>query len=131
MDTLRSLADHSIRRVLGWIALGIVAIMFGLSADPLLAFQSGALMTAAVWLGLWGAALQVPHVDLRRTSLWRQLSVLAGEGAQKLRGAEGRRRLAAVLAERLMWHADRVALAALGLAGATFAMLGYRALLRA
>jgi hypothetical protein len=117
MDTIRTLADHSIRRVLSALALGIAVVMAVLAAEPSLAVQSGALLTAAVWLGLWGAALRVPHMDLRRTSLWRQLSVLAGEGAQRLRDARGHRRLAAILAERLMWHADRTAMAALGLGG--------------
>ncbi|MFZ6762343.1 hypothetical protein [Roseomonas sp. KE0001] len=128
MDMLRSLADHSIRRVLCAAALAILAVMFGLGEDPVLALQSGALMTAAVWLGLWGAALQIPRIDLRRTGLWRQLSALAGEGGRRLRGPDGHRQLAAVLAERLMWHADRAGLAALGLAGATFALQGYRVL---
>ncbi|MCQ4161407.1 hypothetical protein NON00_15920 [Roseomonas sp. GC11] len=115
MDTLRTLADHSIRRVLGGLALGIALIMAGLAAEPPLALQSGALLTAAVWLGLWGAAQRAPDMDLRGGALWRQLSVLAGEGARQMRGAEGHRRLAAILAERLLWHADRTALAALGL----------------
>jgi len=125
MDTLRTLADHSIRRVLGFIALGIALVMAGLSSKPFLALQSGALLTAAVWLGLWGAALRMPHSDLRRSALWRQLSALAGEGARRLRGQEGRREVSAILAERLMWHADRAALAAAALGGLTLLFFGY------
>ena len=115
MDTIRTLADHSIRRVLGGLALGIALVMVALAAEPTLAVQSGALLTAADGLGLWGAALQVPRIDMRRTALWRQLSVIAGEGAQRLRDVRGQRRLAAILAERLMWHADRTAVVALSL----------------
>ncbi|MXP62959.1 hypothetical protein E0493_06285 [Roseomonas sp. M0104] len=130
MDTLRTLADHSIRRVLGCIALGIALVMLALASRPLLALQSGALLTAATWLGLWGAALQVPRQDLRRTALWRQLAVLAGEGAQRLRGSRGRQQLASVLAERLMWHADRAAFAAAALGSLALAFSGYRLLLQ-
>jgi hypothetical protein len=67
----------------------------------------------------------VPRMDLRGTRLW---PVLAGENARKLRGPEGRRKLAAVLAERLMWHADRAGMVALALGGLTLAMFGYRTL---
>ncbi|HWX48279.1 MAG TPA: hypothetical protein VNZ61_09515 [Roseomonas sp.] len=130
MDTLRTLADHSIRRLLGCIALGIGLVMVALANRPVLALQSGALLTAAVWLGLWGAALQVPRQDLRRSALWRQLSVMAGEGAQRLRGPRGRHQLAAILAERLLWHANRAALAAAALGSLCLALSGYRLLLQ-
>ncbi|EFH12131.1 hypothetical protein, partial [Teichococcus cervicalis] len=70
MDTLRTLADHRIRRILGGLGLGIALVMAGLAAEPALSLQSGALLTAAVWLGLWGAALRVPRQDLRGSVLW-------------------------------------------------------------
>jgi hypothetical protein len=127
MDTIRSLADHSIRRVLGCVALAIALVMAGLSTQPLLALQSGSLLTAAVWLGLWGMAVQVLHSDPRSTPFWPRI-VLAGEAARRWQGREGRRRLAAILSERLMWHADRTALAAVALGGVTLAMFGLRAL---
>jgi hypothetical protein len=125
MDTLRSLADHTIRRAMGCAAFSIALIMLMLAGRPMLAMQSGALLTAALWLGMWAAALRVPRMDLHNTRLW---PVLAGEGARRLRGPEGRRKLAAVLAERLMWHADRAGMVALGLGGLTLAMFGYRTL---
>ncbi len=125
MDTLRNLADHTIRRVMGCVALSIALVMLMLAGNPFLAMQSGAFMTAALWLGLWAAALRVPHVDLRDTRLW---PVLAGKAARQLRGPEGQRKLAAILAERLMWHADRAGMVALGLGGMTLAMFGYRTL---
>ncbi|PHK95142.1 hypothetical protein CR162_10390 [Pseudoroseomonas rhizosphaerae] len=128
MDTLRALADQAIRRVLLGLVLGIVVIMAGLAQAPLLALQSGALLTAALWLILWGLALSVPRRDLRGTQLWRQLSTLAGGRAARLRGHEGHRQLAAILAERLMWHADRAGMAALSLGGITLLAFGYRAL---
>ncbi|MFC3124986.1 hypothetical protein ACFOD4_07935 [Pseudoroseomonas globiformis] len=117
MDMLRALADHSIRRVLGAIGLGIALLMAGLAGRPLLALQSGAFAMAAVWLGLWGAALGAPHRDPRQSFVWRRLAATAGEGARMLRSHDGRRQLSAILAERLMWHADRAAVltAALGL----------------
>lgn len=128
MDTLRTLADHAIRRVLLGLVLGIVAVMAGLAHAPLLALQSGALLTAALWLMLWALAVSVPRRDLRGTQLWQQLSTLAGEKAVRLRGREGHRQLAAILAERLMWHADRAGMAAMSLSGITLLTLGYRAL---
>jgi len=125
MDTLRSLADHTIRRAMGCAAFSIALVMLMLAGRPLLAMQSGALMTAALWLGLWAAALRVPRMDLRGTRLW---PVLAGENARKLRGPDGQRKMAAILAERLMWHADRAGMVALGLGGLTLAMFGLRTL---
>ncbi|MBO1075134.1 hypothetical protein [Roseomonas marmotae] len=125
MDTLRNLADYTIRRAMACAGLGIAMVMFMLAARPLLALQSGALLTAALWLGMWAAALRLPRMDLRGTRLW---PVLAGENARRLRNPEGRRQLAAILAERLMWHADRAGLAALGLGGLTLAIFGYRSL---
>jgi len=125
MDTLRTLADHSIRRVLGFIALGIALVMAGLASKPFLALQSGTFLMAAVWLGLWGAALRVPHRDLRHSALGRQFSALAGDGARRLRSLEGRRQISTILAERLMWHADRAALAAAALGGLTLLFFGY------
>ncbi|MDQ1080871.1 hypothetical protein [Pseudoroseomonas cervicalis] len=130
MDTLRTLADHRIRRILGGLALGIVLVMAGLAAEPALSLQSGALLTAAVWLGLWATAMRVPRQDLRGSALWRplwrQLSVLAGDGSGTARGAH--RRLSAILAERLQWHADRAAMAALGLGLGALAMHAARLL---
>jgi hypothetical protein len=125
MDTLRSLADYAIRRAMGCAGFGIALVMLMLASKPFLALQSGALMTAALWLGMWAAALRVPRMDLRGTSLW---PVLAGEGARRLRSPEGQRQLAAIFAERLMWHADRAGMVALGLGGLTLAMFGYRSL---
>jgi hypothetical protein len=125
MDTLRSLADYTIRRAMGFAALVIAMVMLMLAPRPMMALQSGALMTAALWLGMWAAALRVPRMDLRGTRLW---PVLAGEGARRLRTPEGQRQLAAIFAERLLWHADRAGMVALGLGGLTLAMFGYRSL---
>ena len=125
METLRSLADYTIRRAMGFAALAIAMVMLLLAPRPMMALQSGALMTAALWLGMWAAALRLPRMDLRGTRLW---PVLAGEGGRHLRTPEGRRELAAIFAERLLWHADRAGMAALGLGGLTLAMFGYRSL---
>jgi hypothetical protein len=74
-------------------------------------------------------ALRLPRIDLRQTRFWNAFApVLAGEGGRRLRDREGRRKLSAILAERLLWHADRAGMVALGLGGLTLAMLGYRAL---
>jgi len=129
MDTLRDLADHAIRRGMGCAGFAIALVMLMLAPNPLLALQSGALMTAALWLLMWGMALRLPRIDLRETRFWTSLApTLAGEGGRKLRESEGRRRLSAMLAERLLWHADRAGLVALGLGAMTLALIGYRAL---
>ncbi|MBO1080602.1 hypothetical protein [Roseomonas haemaphysalidis] len=129
MDTLRDIADYAIRRGMGYAALGIGLVMLVLAANPLLALQSGALMTAALWLAMWGMALRLPRIDLRHTRLWNAFApAVAGEAGRRLRERETRRQLSVVLAERLMWHADRAGMVALGLGGLTLAMLGYRAL---
>jgi hypothetical protein len=78
---------------------------------------------------MWGMALRLPRIDLRHTRLWATLApALADEGDRRLREREARRHLSAILAERLLWHADRAGMVALGLGGATLAALGYRAL---
>ena len=58
MDTLRDLADHAIRRGMVCAGFAIALVMLMLASDPRLSLQSGALMTAALWLLMWGMALR-------------------------------------------------------------------------
>lgn len=115
MEILRSLADLSIRRACGFAALGIATVMLGLSYDLVLSFRSGAILTSIVCGVIWLRALMSPWRDIRDTEMWM---LLAHERKHLTRGPEARHVAAAagaVLRERLEWHAERVALAALAL----------------
>jgi hypothetical protein len=127
MDIVRTLADISIRRACGFAALGIGTVMLALSFDLQLAFRSGAVLTSIACGVIWLLAWWSPRRDVRETELW---SMLAAERLYLTRGPEAPRMAALagrVLRERLVWHGERVGLAALALWAAT----GVTALLRA
>lgn len=129
MDLVRDLADASIRRALGFAGLGISVTMVALCFDAVLSLRTGALMTAAVWLGLFAAALRVPHRDVRRTELWSLLRGVGGPETERwLATPEARASVAAVLRERLDWHALRAAAAAALLWAVALAWMAARAL---
>ncbi len=70
MDRIERLAELSILRALGFVALAIATVMVGLSYQPALCFQSGAilaLMTAAV---LVFKAWEAPQRDVKRTEVY-------------------------------------------------------------
>jgi hypothetical protein len=115
MEILRIFADISIRRACGFAALAIGTVMLALSYDLALALRSGAVLASlvcgAVLLLAWGTPLR----DVRRTELW---SMLAAERRHLTRGPDAPRlqALAArVLQDRLLWHGERIAVAALAL----------------
>lgn len=115
MEILQALADLSIRRACGFAALGVATVMLGLSYDLVLSFRSGAILTSIVCGVLWLRALISPWRDIRDTEMWM---MLAHERKHLTRGPDSRRVAAAagvVLHERLVWHAERVALAAFAL----------------
>lgn len=115
MEILQTLADLSIRRACGFAALGIATVMIGLSFDLVLAFRSGAILTSLVCGVIWLRVILSPWRDIRDTEMWM---LLAHERQHLTRGPEARRIAAAageVLRERLVWHAERVALAAFAL----------------
>jgi hypothetical protein len=115
METLCVLADQSIRRACGFAALGIGTLMLALSFDITLAFRSGAALAGLLCLGLAAAAWRAPHRDMRRTELWALLAGTAGEDLRRLPCAQSQAMLSGVLRARLLWHADRVGVAALAL----------------
>ncbi len=115
MDTIRTLADLSIRRGCAFAALAIVLTMMSLSFDPALAFRAGGAMAALLCLGLALAGWWAPQRDMRRTELWMLLRGAAGDPFRGAPRGEVQALLAAVLRERLLWHAERVGLAALAL----------------
>ncbi|WP_198371001.1 hypothetical protein [Roseomonas rosulenta] len=127
LDVLQHFADISIRRACGFAALGIGMVMLGLSYDAVLAFRSGAILTSIVLAVIWAFVLWSPRRDIRGTEMW---SMLVHERRYLTRGPEAERVRAMagqVLRDRLVWHGERIALAALAL----WAMTGLLMLLRA
>jgi hypothetical protein len=126
METLRELADVSIRRACAFATLGIATVMLALSYDLVLALRCGGLLTGLVSLGLALAAWRAPRKDVRRTELWSLLAGTSGEAlVRALPQARAQALLAEVLRERLLWHADRAAgvALALGVPGTMAALL--------
>lgn len=113
MDQVRVMADLSIRRALGFAALGIGCVMVALSFDLVLAFRSGAELVAMACLGLGFAAWRAPRRNLRHSELWILLDHGAGAPIRRLPRAEAQSLLAGVLRARLLWHAERLALVAM------------------
>jgi hypothetical protein len=113
MDTIRELADHAIRRALGFAGLGVALTVLALAFDPVMALRTGAVLTAAVWAFLWLSALRAPHRDIRRTELWIMLSGSQGDMVRRLLRGNPQDLLGTLLRDRLLWHADRVAAVAL------------------
>ena len=116
MADLETLADIPIRRACGFAGLAIGTTMLALSFDLAAAFRSGGAMAAILCLGLALAAWRTPRRDMRRTEFWSL--VTANATASLLHGLPTSRAqalLAEVMRRRLLWHADRIGLAALGL----------------
>lgn len=112
MDVMRTLADHSIRRALSFAGLGVVTLMLALSYDLPLSIRTGGNLLGLVCLGLLLTAWRTPHRNMRRSELWSLLLEHAAPLAQSLPAAEAQRRMAKTLRERLMWHAETVAVVA-------------------
>lgn len=108
IDTLRALADHSIRRALGFVGLGACTLMLALSFDPPLALRSGANLLAIACVGLLISAWNAPRRDVRRTELWALLASSAGDVLRRLPRSQLQDLLSGVLRERMVWHAERV-----------------------
>jgi hypothetical protein len=70
MEKIRQIAVLSVRRACGFGALAIAMVMWGLIYDPVLAFQSGAILTAIVAVVLYCKGIAAPRQDHRRTELW-------------------------------------------------------------
>lgn len=109
MDTVRDLADLSIRRACGFAGLGIGVVMLALSYSLPLALRSSAALAALLCLGLLLAAWRAPRRNVRDTELWCLLPGTSAAFARHLPRAEAQALLAGVLRSRLIWHAERVA----------------------
>lgn len=122
MHELPLCIDLSIRRACGFASLAIGTVMLALSFDLPLALRSGAAMTGLLCCALLFVAWRTPRRDVRRTEFWslfadRNPGIVAHADAARLHAAARR-----IWRERLVWHADRIGLAAVGLwAGAAIA----------
>lgn len=115
MDTVSALADLSIRRACGFVGLGISAVMLSFSFDLALALRSGATLAAVLCLALAVVAWRTPRRDMRQSELWSLLCAAEPGRLTAMPRPHAQALLAGVLRQRLLWHADRVGVVALGL----------------
>lgn len=130
-DAIRDLADHPIRRAVGFALMAVLLVLVALSFDLVLACRTSAVLLAGLWVALWVAAQRAPSRDVRHTEFFLLLRDSGSESAVRLLSLPPERRqdmLGGLLRERLLWHADRVALAALAVGAAGFLLFGLRAL---
>jgi hypothetical protein len=116
MDPVEVVIDHCIRRGLAFAGLGVGLVMLSLSFDLPLALRSGAGLVAAVAGAMLVGAWRAPRRDMRHSEAW---ALLDDWKPELLRGRrpDVEDRLRRTLRRRLMWHAERVGLLALGLWG--------------
>jgi hypothetical protein len=124
MDVIDAVVDHCIRRGLGFVGLAVGMVMLSLSFDMVLALRAGADMLAIAALVMLIAAWRAPRRDHRRSEAWAELSSYSPEFAGRLPRTEAQRLLSESVRRRMIWHAERVGLAALGFwAAASIAVL--------
>jgi hypothetical protein len=113
MERVSALADYVIRRALGFAGLAAGTLMLALSFDPALALRWGACAAAATLIGLLIQAHRVTRINMRHSELW---ALAMGHGAADRLPRDGKgAMMAIIMRERLLWHAERVAVVALAL----------------
>ena len=117
MDTLTALADHAIRRACGFAGLGIGTTMLALSFDLALALRTAGAMFAVLCLGLLASAWHAPRRNVRHSELWHLLPGTAAEFARTLSRGEAQRLITGIQRQRLIWHAERIGILAIGVWG--------------
>ena len=115
MDPMEIMTDRSIRRALGFAGLAVGMVMLSLSFDLTLSLRTGADLTAVVAVVLLLAAWHAPRRDLRGSEVWVALTELAPSPLRGEARTEFQRRLGETMRRRLLWHAERVGLLAVGL----------------
>jgi hypothetical protein len=86
---MRQIAYETVLRACGFGSLAIFCIMVGLSFNPLVAFQSGGVLTMLMTGILVLKAFEAPSKPYRRTEMWLYLPKDArppAETAQRLTG---------------------------------------------
>jgi hypothetical protein len=115
MDPLEIVTDRCIRRGLGFAGLAIGVVMLALSFDLPLALRSGADLVAMTAVVMLWAAWQAPRRNMRHSEAWMMLDdwrpeVVRGRPKQQLQDE-----LRRVLRRRMLWHAEKLGLLAVGL----------------
>jgi hypothetical protein len=115
MEELPVFADFCIRRACAFASLAIGTVMLALSFDLPLAFRTGASMTSILCGVLAFMAWRSPRRDVRRTEFWAMFAasnpeLITPRGTGHLQAVARR-----VWRDRLVWHAERIGLAALAL----------------
>lgn len=109
----RLVTDESIRRACAFAVLGIGVLMLTFSFDIAMSFRIGGGMLALLCFGLLFAAWRVRGDSIRHTEAWTLLVAHVPAAKRPEHLSESQRLLAGILRERLIWHAERVAIAAL------------------
>lgn len=115
MDPIEIITDRCIRRALGFAGLAVAMVMLALSFDLPLALRCGADLVALASVVMMVAAWQAPRRDMRHSEAW---ATLDGWRPEVVRGRPKdvvQQEMREVLRRRLLWHAERTALVALGL----------------
>lgn len=128
LDPLELVSDQCIRRALAFVGLAVGMVMLALSFDLPLALRSGASMAALAAVTMLLAAWRVPYRNIRRSEAWITLSDLVPELVRGQSRQDVARRLAETMRRRLVWHAERVGVLALGLWALALVLIGLRAL---
>jgi hypothetical protein len=110
MNRIRTYADLSIRRGCGFALLGIATFMVGMASDAVLAFRSGAIMVSLMMAILLLKGFRAPRRNYKTTEVWILMDKRHGLPESRAQQVFG-----SVLRDRYLWHAEIVALAALGL----------------
>lgn len=113
MDVIDAVVDHCIRRGLGFVGLAVGMVILSLSYDIALALRIGADMLAlTAGVLLWGA-WRAPRRDHRRSEAWSELLAFSPDFARRLPRGEAQRLMVDALRRRMLWHAEKVGVAAM------------------
>lgn len=109
----RLVTDESIRRACGFAGLGTGVMMLAFSFDLAMSFRAGGVLLALLCFTLLVAAWRVRGDSIRRTEAWTLLVTQLPAAKRPEHLPETLRLLSSILRERLIWHAERVAVVAL------------------
>lgn len=109
-DTVRRLADLSIRRGCGFVLLGTSCIMVGLAHDFAASIQSAAVVVGMAAVVMVGKGMNARRRPYRDTELWLLLEPRPAPSDPLVQ-----RRIGQVLTERYYWHARLAGYVASGL----------------
>lgn len=115
MDTLDIVTDRCIRRGLGFVGLAIGMVMLSLSFDLPLALRCGADLVALTAVVMLVGAWQAPRRAMRHSEIW---AILDDRRPELVRGRPKQlveEEMRSAMRRRLLWHAEQLAMVAMGL----------------